>query len=323
MRVMSNSTTAEGPLDTLPMIGAVNSSDHPASSLGNYRRYLEDRRCWADGTPTHASSGQQRQCPKCRRKWSYEHRLLQVTLLEQYCQGINASRAAKNIGCAKNTARSHYDGFRIVMERVMKSMLANEEVATNPVTIRELASLEKALRAGSVNRREKACRHLFLCSLCYEERLQAIFRNMVVPDVTSMIEDATQPAEPPRMPRPALSKPAPPSRPSAPSRPSLPSKPSAASRPSTPMPASRPRQQAESLFGPVSFPREELEPQLRRVRLRDRWKTLWREIRGRWDPNCPYPSQACKNLGTTWTAIWEKTRETVRKARRAGSRPRI
>lgn len=312
MRVMSNNTTAEGPLDTLPMIGAVNSSDHPASSLGNYRRYLEDRRCWVDGTPTHGSSGQQRQCPKCRRKWSYEQRLLQVTLLEQYCQGINASWAAKNIGCAKNTARSHYDDFRIVMEKVMKSMLANEEVATNPVTIRELASLEKALRAGSVKRREKACRHLFLCSLCYEERLQAIFGNMVVPDVTRMIEDASKPAEPPRMPRVALSKPA---------RSGHPSKPSAASRPSTPMPASAPRQQAESLFGPVSFPREEMEPQSRRVRLRDRWKTLWREIRGRWDPNCPYPSQACENLGVTWTAIWEKTRKMVREARRTGSQP--
>ena len=294
MRVMSNNTTAEGPLDTVPMIGAVNSSDNPASSLGNYRRYLEDRRCWVDGTPTHGSSGQQRQCPKCRRKWSYEQRLLQVTLLEQYCQGINASRAAKNIGCAKNTARSHYDDFRIVMEKVMKSMLANEEVATNPVTIRELASLEKALRAGSVNRREKACRHLFLCSLCYEERLQAIFRNMVVPDVTSMIEEATKPAEPPRMPRVALSKPASPSR---------------------------PRQQAEPQFGPFAFPREELEPQLRRIGLRDRWKEFWREMRGRWDPNCPYPSQECTSLGTTWTAIWEKTRKMVREARRTGSQP--
>ena len=287
---MDDHTTAEGQLDNIPMIDGMDPLDHPTSNLGSYRRYLEDRRCWVDGTPTHASSGQQRQCPKCRRKWSYDQRLLQISLLEQYCQGITASQAAKNIGCAKNTARSHYNDFRIAMEEVMAAMLTNGEVATNPVTFRELVSLEKALRAGSTHRREKACRHLFLCSLGYEERLQAIFLESIVWNVARIIEDATKPPEPPRTPEVKFSKPA---------------------------AASAPRQQTEEPpFVPPQLRRKQPESESARDVVCDLWNQLRREVRGRWDPNCPYPSQACRSLGRTWTAIWEITRKMVREARR-------
>jgi hypothetical protein len=166
--------------------------EEPTSSLHVYRTYLEERRCWIDGEPTHASSGSQRQCPKCRTKWSYDGRLTEVALLDHYCQGTNAAQAARSIGCARNTAMSHYACFRFSMEQIIAAMLTRGELATNPVTLRELQSLEKALRAGSYRSREKACRHLFVHSLNQEERLAVLFRESLAPELKTMVAEAVR-----------------------------------------------------------------------------------------------------------------------------------
>jgi hypothetical protein len=56
-------------------------------SLEIYREYLTSMRCWVDGEKTHGFHRQQRQCPVCRRKWSFRNRLIRLELLFGYCRG--------------------------------------------------------------------------------------------------------------------------------------------------------------------------------------------------------------------------------------------
>ena len=41
-------------------------------TLEEFEHYLTRQRCWLDGAPTHKSHCGQRQCKRCRRKWSYK-----------------------------------------------------------------------------------------------------------------------------------------------------------------------------------------------------------------------------------------------------------
>jgi len=164
----------------------------PTSSVAAYKEFIGRQLCWIDGTPTHASSDLQRQCPKCRTKWSYERLSQELAAMEAFCEGVSASGAARKVGCVKNTALGHYQGFRRFMEELVADHLLNGSIATYPTSLPELKSLEKALRAGSSRRRERSCRHLFLASLTLEERLEMLFQARIVPEVKSRMADATR-----------------------------------------------------------------------------------------------------------------------------------
>jgi len=113
-------------------------------------------------------------------------------MLEKFCLGWSASKAARECRWAKNTVLSHHGEFRKSMEGHVADCLAIGGIATNPVTLGELESLEKALRKGSRIRRERACRHLFLHSLTFEERLEVIFRARIVPEIQRRVKDAVE-----------------------------------------------------------------------------------------------------------------------------------
>lgn len=182
INAMNNRTTANRPLDNIVMIDGMDPSDHPASSLRSYRRYLEGRRCWVDGTPTHASSDQQRQCPKCRLKWSFDNLARQIQMLEEFCLKQSATQAAKKLGCSKNTAIAHYRIFSRHMEGIVAQMIVKEEIAVSPITSKELKSLERALNGGREKQRLNACKHLFFISLRVEERMALIFKSLIAPE---------------------------------------------------------------------------------------------------------------------------------------------
>ena len=147
----------------------------PVSSIEEYRRYLRDQLCWIDGSPTCASSDSQRQCTSCRVKWSYIQMSLEFSIFEQFCNGERARKAAINLGCSRNTVMSHFRSLLPEMEDLVARMLVEERIATTPQTVEEVIRLEKALRAGSVQKRALACRFLFLNSLTFEERLKELF----------------------------------------------------------------------------------------------------------------------------------------------------
>lgn len=236
----------------------------PTTSVAAYKDFIDQQLCWIHGVPTHASSALQRQCPTCRTKWSYEHLALELAALEHYCRGENASETARRMGCAKNTALKHHASFRQGMERFIAEQLIAGTIATNPVTMEELGSLEKALRTGSNRRRGRACRHIFLRSLSFEERMEAIFQHNIVPEILSRTEYAVN-----RL------------------------KSRGAEQPVILLAAER-RQGIRKRPAQKSF----------RQILVEAWISFWRERRARFDQNCPYPSRVCEKLGKLWVLAW-------------------
>ncbi len=159
----------------------------PTSNVEDYQFYIAQTLCWLDGSATHASSDEQRQCPKCRTKLSYTQIGLELKILESFCNGHSASKATLLTGCAKNTALSHYRKFSKHMELGIASRLLDGSIATNPQSIEEVRSLEKALRVGSLKKRVKACFHLFMQSLLFKERMEMIFQACIAPELRAYI----------------------------------------------------------------------------------------------------------------------------------------
>lgn len=172
----------------------------PDTSPDIYREYIQRRLCWSDGAPTHASSGLQRQCPKCRTKWSYEHLALEFRLFEEYVLGRRASEAVRLVGCAKNTALGHFSQFHAAVEEIIRDRLVDGEIATHPTNLADLRSLERALRAGSRSRRRLACRHLFFRSLTLEERSEALFESTLADGARERSSRVARVASPARYP---------------------------------------------------------------------------------------------------------------------------
>ena len=151
----------------------------PAASIATYRHYLEGQLCWFDGEPTHASSENQRQCSKCRFKWSYIQSTLEFQIFERFCNGERTSPVARDLGCSRNTVASHFRNFAEEVEDIVAEMILEGTIATNPQTIEEVIHLEKALRVGSVKRRRRACLYLFLHSLDGVERTEKLFARTI------------------------------------------------------------------------------------------------------------------------------------------------
>ena len=76
-----------------------------------YCRHLDGQLCWNCHCPTHASNARQRQCPWCRKKWSFRQRRLEWRLAELFCHGLNAHQASRELGISYGTARSHFKKF--------------------------------------------------------------------------------------------------------------------------------------------------------------------------------------------------------------------
>jgi hypothetical protein len=162
---------------------AADTPDPPWTNLSDYRRYLEEGLCWVDGTPTHLSYGTQRQCPLCRVKWSYTHKQARFKALMAFCSGSNATEIARNVGCAKNTARAYFHDFSQKMEIIIAEAILADRIGMRPTCEREARALECALRTGHRRARTQACRHLFFHSLNIEERTDALFLRTLLPEI--------------------------------------------------------------------------------------------------------------------------------------------
>jgi len=80
-----------------------------------YERHLIGQLCWNCHAATTASSARQRQCPRCRRKWSYATRRLRWELLKAFCLRATAHHAARSLPCHYATAFAAYRRFRLAL----------------------------------------------------------------------------------------------------------------------------------------------------------------------------------------------------------------
>lgn len=80
-------------------------------TAASFNRAVTRKLCWVDGSRTHASSAGQRQCRRCRRKWSYGGLAKRWILAQEYCAGRNRREAAAAAGVDVHTAGRHYAVF--------------------------------------------------------------------------------------------------------------------------------------------------------------------------------------------------------------------
>ena len=74
----------------------------------DFDRFLRGRLCWVDGHATHASSARQRQCPHCRRKWSYDRLQMHWNGAMVFATGKTRQDAARKLGVDIHTAARLY-----------------------------------------------------------------------------------------------------------------------------------------------------------------------------------------------------------------------
>lgn len=147
--------------------------------VSDYTKFLEGGLCWYDGTPTHRSSGTQRQCPRCRAKWNFEGRRKHHRLVLEYCKETPAGEAGLIAGASRNTAQATFRKLdRRVTGLVQKlHRRGGISVITDETTLRDLERLRR--HPGKRTPAEAVSRRIFFHGLDNQERVQ----RLIVPDL--------------------------------------------------------------------------------------------------------------------------------------------
>lgn len=156
-------------------------SDGPLRQTGDvtaeeFDRFLRRQLCWIDGTPTHASSARQRQCPHCRRKWSYSHLLLRWDAALALATGRSRVECATKLGIDIHTAGRLY----AAMEERLVEHLASELAGSGVGASADGQEMMQAWRRTQ-KLRTKSARNRHLAELCLrhraaEDRVDLIFQ---------------------------------------------------------------------------------------------------------------------------------------------------
>jgi transposase len=96
-----------------------------------YERHVVGLLCWDCREATRPSHLLQRRCPKCLKKWSYQHRLLEHGLIQAFVFGVSASWAAKVLGCSYPPAHATFAECR---QKVLALVLAEREAVRNELS---------------------------------------------------------------------------------------------------------------------------------------------------------------------------------------------
>jgi transposase len=83
--------------------------------LDDYERHLVGLLCWACHAATGPCNARQRQCPRCRRKWSYDRERTRWELLKAFCLNATAHHASRFARCDYRTAYRAYMHFRLAL----------------------------------------------------------------------------------------------------------------------------------------------------------------------------------------------------------------
>ncbi len=83
--------------------------------LADYERHLVGLLCWSCHAATGPCNARQRQCPRCRKRWSYDRKRIHWELLKAFCLNPTAHHAARYIRCTYRTAHQTYMRFRLAL----------------------------------------------------------------------------------------------------------------------------------------------------------------------------------------------------------------
>ena len=84
-------------------------------TCADYERHLIGLLCWHCHAATGLCNARQRQCPRCRKKWSYDRRRTKWELLKAFCLNATAHHAARFARCDYRTAYRAYMHLRLTV----------------------------------------------------------------------------------------------------------------------------------------------------------------------------------------------------------------
>ena len=160
----------------------------------DFDRYLRRRLCWIDGAPTHASSARQRQCPHCRRKWSYDRLRMRWEAAVAFAGGKPRGECAEEHGIDIHTAGRLYAQMEDRLVDHFASELAGSsagemadgeemmEVWRRTRKLRTRRALHRHLVELGLRHRTLEERVELVFQLCFREQLRrSIIRRMALP----------------------------------------------------------------------------------------------------------------------------------------------
>jgi hypothetical protein len=134
----------------------------------DFDSFLRKRLCWIDGTPTHASSARQRQCPHCRRKWSYTHLLLRWDAAWALAAGRSRIECAARLGIDIHTAGRLYAKMEERLVEYLASELSGSGVGASANGQEMMQTWRRMQKL-----RTKSARNRHLAELCLRHRAAA------------------------------------------------------------------------------------------------------------------------------------------------------
>lgn len=141
-----------------------------------FDKYLETELCWTDGFPTVASHAGQRQCPHCRRKWSYVRMLQKWLLAKAFCAGLTRKAAAAYAGTEEHTAGRHYQLFQKLLFPFFVEQMRRLDDGFYADPERFADSLRSVLKTADPKRRFRIVVDFCLGEMAIESRLELLFR---------------------------------------------------------------------------------------------------------------------------------------------------
>ena len=115
-------------------------------TFDEYERHVREQLCWRCHAVTQVSHRLQRQCSRCRAKWSYKRRLLQLDLLALFSRHFNAHEASGHRQVSYSTAWTHFFLFEKAIRRSSDSAAAREFLQDPLLRDREVRELLKRYR---------------------------------------------------------------------------------------------------------------------------------------------------------------------------------
>jgi hypothetical protein len=128
-----------------------------------------------DGFPTTESSNGQRQCPHCRRKWSFKNLTKEWDVAREFCHGTTRSIAAARTGMEAHAVGRLY-------RRLAATIVV---VAANEIRLREYSfkdaekaniEIAKLQRAREGKMRDERISQIYLNEMAIEARYELLFR---------------------------------------------------------------------------------------------------------------------------------------------------
>lgn len=155
-------------------------------NAATFNKYLTRKLCWIDGAPTHRSSARQRQCQRCRRKWSYEGLAKRWILAQEYCSAHSRKEAAAAAGVDVHTAGRYYRSFDLALAGYVRGLLEDG----SSWVLGDGERIQQLHRTGIIRPRSQRQRQRLAASLCFERlpfrrRLDLIFDLVFGPKVAA------------------------------------------------------------------------------------------------------------------------------------------